>query len=111
MALAAKIKSNPRLKKLVLWMTTSGSGMRPRWWVRNFVNPFYHKRGRGTKVFGSARMDIMPYNFFELGKQVTIESNTLINNGMGPVTIGDSSFIGAMNVIIGPVTIGAHIMT
>lgn len=30
---------------------------------------------------------------------------------MGPVKIGNSSFIGAMNVIIGPITIGDHIMT
>ena len=111
MALAAKIKSNPRLKKLVMWMIASEGGIRPRWWVRNFVNPFYHKRGKNTRVFRRARVDTMPFASFEMGDNVTIEDFTFINNGMGPVKIGDWSFIGAMNAIIGPVTIGKHIMT
>ncbi len=111
MSLAEKIKSNPGLKKLTLWLISSGGGVRPRWWVRNFVNPFYHKKGRNTRIFRRARIDTMPFNHFETGTNVTIEDFTFVNNGMGPVKIGDSSFIGASNVIIGPVTIGNHIMT
>jgi acetyltransferase-like isoleucine patch superfamily enzyme len=111
MALQDKIKSNPALKKLVMWMLTSEQGIRPRWWVRTFMNPFYHKKGKGSVVFGRARMDVMPFNHFSMGNNATIEDFTFVNNGMGPVSIGDWSFIGAMNVIIGPVTIGNHIMT
>ena len=111
MSLAEKIKSNPQLKKLVLWMISSGGGVRPRWWVRNFVNPFYHKKGSNTRIFRRARIDTMPFNVFEMGDNSTIEDFTFINNGVGPVTIGNNSFIGAMNVIIGPVAIGNHIMT
>ena len=111
MALAEKIKSDPRLKKLMIWMITSGGGVRPRWWVRAFVNPFIHKRGRNTTIFRRARIDTLPFRPFELGNNVTIEVSTIINNGMGPVKIDDNSFIGAMNVIIGPVSIGKDIMT
>ena len=111
MSLAEKIKSNPQLKKLVLWMISSGGGVRPRWWVRNFVNPFYHKKGSNTRIFRRARIDTMPFNVFEMGDNSTIEDFTFVNNGVGAVRIGSSSFIGAMNVIIGPIAIGNHIMT
>ena len=111
MSLAEKIKSNPGLKKLTLWLITSEAGTRPRWWVRNFVNPFYHKKGKNTRFFGRARIDTMPFNHFETGEHVTIEDFTFVNNGMGPVKIGNWSFIGASNVIIGPVTIGRDIIT
>jgi len=111
MALAEKIKSSPRLKKWVMWLISSEGGIRPRWWVRNFVNPFYHKKGKNTTIFRRARVDTMPFTPFELGSNVTIEDFSFINNGMGPVKIGNWSFIGASNVIIGPVTIGEHIMT
>jgi len=111
MSIAQKIKSSPGLKKLVMWMITSEGGIRPRWWVRTFVNPFYHKRGKGTIIFRRARIDTMPFNHFEIGHHSTIEDFTFVNNGMGPVNIGNWSFIGAMNVIIGPVTIHDHIMT
>ncbi|MEP6749803.1 MAG: acyltransferase [Bacteroidota bacterium] len=111
MSLAEKIKSNPWLKKLTMWMISSEGGIRPRWWVRHFVNPFYHKKGRSTIVFRRARIDTMPFNHFEMGSNVTIEDFSFINNGMGPVVIGDWSFIGAGNVVIGPINIGKHIMT
>jgi len=111
MSLAEKIKSSPRLKKFALWLIASDGGVRPRWWVRTFVNPFYHKKGPGTRVFRNARVDTMPFNSFEMGSNSTIEAYTFINNGMGAVSIGNSSFIGAMNVIIGPVRIGNDIMT
>jgi acetyltransferase-like isoleucine patch superfamily enzyme len=111
MSFADKIKSNPRLKKLALNLISSGEGVRPRWWVRQFVNPFYHKKGKKVKIFRHARMDTMPYTYFELGDNSSIESYTFVNNGMGPVIIGQSTFIGAMNVLIGPVTLGNHIIT
>ena len=83
MSLAEKIKSNPGLKKLTLWLITSEAGTRPRWWVRTFVNPFYHKKGKNTRFFGQARIDTIPFNHFETGEHVTIEDFTFVNNGMG----------------------------
>jgi acetyltransferase-like isoleucine patch superfamily enzyme len=111
MSFAGKIKNSPRLKKWVMWMISSEMGIRPRWWVRHLVNPFYHQRGKNTLIFRRARMDVMPFNHFEIGHHSTIEDFTFVNNGMGPVKIGNHSFLGAMNVVIGPVTIGDHIMT
>lgn len=111
MSLAEKIQSSASLKQFSLWLLTSGNGVRPRWWVRHFVNPFYHKRGSNTRVFGRARLDTMPFRTFEMGDNCTIEDFTFVNNGMGPVILGNGVFIGAMNVVIGPVTIGNHVMT
>ncbi len=111
MSLKEKLTSNPRWRSIILKLITSEKGMRPRWWVRNFVNPFYHKKGKGTVIFPRARMDLMPYNHFEIGYNCTVEDFSFINNGMGPVKIGNHVFIGASNVIIGPVTLHDHIMT
>ena len=111
MALKNKIRSNPVLKKLAMWMATSENGIRPRWWIRNLVNPFYHKKGKNTIIFSRSRLDLMPFNHFSIGHDSTIEDFTLVNNGMGPVDIGNHVFIGASNVIIGPVTMHDHIMT
>jgi acetyltransferase-like isoleucine patch superfamily enzyme len=111
MSLKEKIKSNPALKARVLQLLTTGKGIRPRWWVRNLLNPFLFKKGKGTKIFRQARMDIMPYNSFSIGEYSGIEAFTFVNNGMGPVVIGDRTFIGASNVIIGPVTLHNNIIT
>ncbi|MEO6000192.1 MAG: acyltransferase [Chitinophagaceae bacterium] len=92
-------------------MLTTGKGKRPRWWVRNFANPFFHKRGKNTVIFPRVRMDLMPYNHFEIGHDSTIEDYSFVNNGMGQVKIGNHVFIGASNVIIGPVTLHDYIMT
>ena len=111
MPLKNKLKSNKRLKRLAMWAATSQNGIRPRWWVRKFVNPFYHKRGKNTIIFPRCRLDLMPFNHFSIGHDSTIEDFSLVNNGMGPVNIGNHVFIGASNVIIGPVTLHDHIMT
>ncbi len=103
--------SRPGLKKLIIRMITSERGIRPRWWVRTFVNPFFHHRGKNTVIFRRSRMDLMPFSHFEIGNSSTIEDFTLVNNGLGPVKIGNHVFIGASNVIIGPVTMQDHIMT
>jgi len=111
MSLKDTFKLNRRLKSLAIWMMTSRNNIRPRWWVRNVLNPFFHKRGRNTVIFSRSRMDLVPYNHFEIGHHSTIEDFTLLNNGMGPVKIGNHVFVGASNVIIGPVTLHDHIMT
>jgi acetyltransferase-like isoleucine patch superfamily enzyme len=111
MSLKDTFRSNPRLKKLALWLTTSESGMRPRWIVRKFLNPVFHKRGKNTHIFSRSRLDLMPFMPFEIGHHSTIEDFTVVNNGMGAVKIGNHVFLGISNVIIGPVTLHDHIMT
>jgi len=83
---------------------------RPRLWVKWFVNPFVHKKGRGAKVRWRTRMDVLPFNNFSLGSKSTIEDFSTINNGVGDVIIGDNTLIGMSNVIIGPITIGDNVI-
>lgn len=90
---------------------SADSGIRPRWWVRRFVNPFFHKRGPHTVIFRRSRLDLVPFQPFEIGHHSTIEDFSFVNNAMGAVKIGNWVFIGASNVIIGPVTLHDHIMT
>lgn len=110
MGFKEKIKSSPFLKKLVFWMLTPKNQARPRLWVQLFINPFKHKRGRGSTIRHSVRLDLMPFNNFALGRNSTIEDFSTINNGVGDVIIGDRTRIGLGNTIIGPVTIGNDIM-
>jgi acetyltransferase-like isoleucine patch superfamily enzyme len=109
MGLKEKIKSDPRLKKLVHWMLIPSGEARPRLWVKLFINPFVHKRGPGSKV-GRCRLDVLPFNKFELGSKSTIEDYCTVNNGVGDVFIGDGTLIGMSNVIIGPVKIGHNVI-
>ncbi len=110
MSLVTKIKSNPSAKEKALWLLMPRGESRPRWWVRRFINPFYHKRGKRTVIRSSVRKDVLPFNKFIVGQGVVIEDFSVLNNGMGDISIGDHSFIGLSNVIIGPVEIGAHVI-
>ncbi len=110
MGLADKIKNNPKLKKLALWMLMPSHQARPRLWVKLIVNPIKNKRGKGSLIRRRVRMDVFPYNDFSLGKNSTIEDFSTINNGVGDVEIGDRTRLGMANVIIGPVKIGNDIM-
>lgn len=110
MGLTDTIKSNPVLKKIVHWMIIPSNDFRPRWWIRNILNRFIHHRGKKSKVRMSARMDILPFNKFHLGKSSIIESRSTINNGVGDVFIGDNSLIGIGCVVIGPVKIGNNVL-
>ena len=83
---------------------------RPRLWVKWFVNPFVHKKGSGATIRYQTRVDVLPFNKFNLGSKSTIESFSTINNGVGDVIIGDNTLIGMSNVIIGPVTIGNNVI-
>jgi acetyltransferase-like isoleucine patch superfamily enzyme len=106
MGLKEKIKSNEFIKKWVHWSILIPKQTRPRLWIKWFVNPFYHKKGKGAYVRRRTRMDVVPWNKFELGEDSTIEDFSAINNGVGDVIIGDRTKIGLSNTIIGPVTIG-----
>jgi len=108
--LKERIKSSPRLNRLAHFLLKPKNHYKPRWWVRALVNPFKHSKGKGTSIGKYARMDLMPYNNFVVGKKCLIEDFATINNAVGAVSIGDRSLIGLSSVIIGPVEIGDDVM-
>jgi len=110
MSLKDKIKNDPKLKKIVHRMLIPKGEATPRFWVKLLVNPFLHKRGKGSKIRYRTRIDVLPFNRFELGENSTIEDFCTINNGVGDVLIGENTLIGMSNVIIGPVTIGNDVI-
>lgn len=110
MGLKEKINANPKLKKFTIWALTPKNQPRPRLWVKLFVNPLIHKRGKGSRIRRKTRMDVLPWNNFQLGIDSTIEDFTTINNGVGDVIIGDRTRIGLGNTLIGPINIGNEIM-
>lgn len=110
MSLKDSIKNNPKLKKLIHWMLVPSREARPRFWVKILINPFLHKRGIGSVIRNKTRMDVLPFNQFILGNNSTIEDFCTINNGVGDVLIGNETLIGMGNTIIGPVTIGNHVI-
>ena len=102
------MKGNPRLKRLLDYVIMNQRDARPRWYVR-MLAPLYQHRGRGSKIYGSVRMDTPPYRRFSLGRRSVIESYACINNAVGDVIIGDHTRIGLHCTIIGPVNIGNHV--
>lgn len=101
-----QIKSNPKLKQLVLRAIAPKRNPRPRLWVRWFVNPFVHKKGKGATIRRNSRIDVFPWNNFNIGNLTTIESFCTINNGSGDVILGDKVRVGIGSVVIGPVQMG-----
>ena len=103
-----RLKGSPKLKRWMDYLIMNQRDARPRWYLR-LLAPLYQHRGRGSKIYWSARMDTPPYRRFWLGKQSVIESFCCINNAVGDVTIGDHTRIGIHSTIIGPVCIGSHV--
>ncbi|MVN22945.1 acyltransferase [Mucilaginibacter arboris] len=110
MGLKDAVKNNPSLKKLVHWTLIPTGQAKPRTWVKWFVNPFFHKKKQGSMIRRRTRMDVFPFNRFELGQNAVIEDFCTINNGVGNVLIGDKTTIGMSNVLIGPVIIGKNVI-
>ncbi len=102
------MKDSPA-KRFLLWALSHPYAARPRWWVRNLVNPFRIKRGRGSRIRSRVRLDIFPWNSLSLGKRTIIEHGATLNNGMGNISIGDYSRIGLNNTVIGPVSVGSDV--
>ncbi|MEG1842257.1 MAG: acyltransferase [Alistipes sp.] len=103
-----RIKQYPQLKRFVLWLISSERHPRPRLWVRWFLTPCIHKRGKGARVYRHARLDIFPWHRFELGARSQIEDYAVVNNGVGDVLIGEDVHIGIGSVVVGPVQLGRH---
>lgn len=110
MSLSAIVRTNQRLKKGVHRLLIPKDEARPRLWVRWFVNPFFHQRGKSVHIRRRVRMDVVPFNRFSIGDHSGVEAFSTINNGVGDVFIGHHSLIGLSNVIIGPVSIGNHVI-
>ncbi len=110
MSFTDQIKSNPKLKKLALWMLMPKNQARPRLWVKLFLNPIKHHKGKGALIRRRTRMDVLPFNHFSIGNHSTIEDFATVNNGVGAVIIGDRTRIGLGCVLIGPVTVGNDVM-
>lgn len=106
MRIIEAIKRNPRLKKWALWLLMPRNQARPRAWVKWFVNPFVHERGKRALIRRRVRLDVMPFNRFTLGRDSTIEDFSTINNGVGDVVIGERTRIGISTILIGPIRIG-----
>ncbi len=102
------LKANPKLKRWIDYIIMNQRDARPRWYIR-LLAPFYQRRGNGSKIYSSVRMDTPPYRNFSLGRRSVIESFCCINNAVGDVVIGDYTRIGMHNTIIGPVAIGSHV--
>ena len=106
-----KIKSSPGLKRFVLKLISPSRNPRPRLWVRWFVNPFVHKKGKGAVIRRRrSRIDVFPWHRFDVGPYALIEDFTTINNGAGDVEIGAGARIGIGSVVIGQKAgLGQHV--
>lgn len=110
MQIISKIKSNPKLKKMALSLLIPENEHRPRLWVRWLLNPFKHKKGKDAIIRSSVRLDVFPFNEFNLGARSVIEDFSTVNNGVGNVNVGERTIIGIGCVVIGPVDIGDNVM-
>jgi len=101
-----KIKSSPKIKAFVVWTITPNRNPKPRLWVRWFINPFFHKKGKGAIIRRRSRIDVFPWNRFEIGRLTTIEDFCTVNNGSGDILLGERVRVGIGSVLIGPITMG-----
>ena len=108
--LKTRFGNNQKLKSLALRLLMPRNQARPRLWVKIFINPFVHKKGKRSLIRRNIRFDVMPFNKFSIGQDSTIEDFSTINNGVGNIIIGDRTRIGIGNVLIGPVTVGSDVM-
>lgn len=107
MSVVSKIKENERLKSFVINLISPKRNPKPRLWVKLFLNPFIHRRGKGAVVRSRrSRIDVFPWHRFDVGDYALIEDFTTINNGAGDVVIGDNARVGIGSVVIGPVRFG-----
>ncbi len=106
MLIRDRIKSNPMLRSLALWLLMPRRQARPRYWVRLFVNPVCHVKGKRSRICRRVRKDLFPFRKFSIGHNSTVEDFATLNNGVGDITIGHNTRIGIGSVLIGPVSIG-----
>lgn len=108
-AIRERLANMDRLKRVIDFVVMNQTLARPRWYVR-MVMPLIQKRAWSAKIYHSARMDTPPYRLFSIGKRSVIESFACINNAVGDVTIGNCTRVGIHSTVIGPVSIGSHVI-
>ena len=109
-SIAEYIKNHAKIKQIVHWLLIPHNQAKPRAWVNILINPFFHKREKGSIIRRKTRLDVIPFQDFDVGSNSIIEDFATINNGVGPVRIGSNSLIGIGSVIIGPVTLGNNVI-
>jgi acetyltransferase-like isoleucine patch superfamily enzyme len=100
------IRKHSWLEMKILSMLMPAGQSRPRKWVKWFILPFIIRKGKGTVIRPRTRIDVFPFNRFNIGHSSTIEDFCTINNVSGNVLIGNRTRIGFGSVVIGPVHIG-----
>lgn len=110
MGLKEKIKSSPALKRLAQWALQAPHQYRPRWWIRNLVNPFVHKISRKAIVRWNVRLDTFPFKQFQVGPYSIIEDYSMIANACGDVILGEKVLVGVGCKLTGPITLGNNIL-
>lgn len=110
MSIRSYIDKRPGLKHFIHWLLIPAGQARPRRWVSWFVNPLVHKIHRTSGIRSPLRLDVLPFNGFTVGKNSTIESFSVVNNGVGEVFIGDNCTVGIGAVVIGPVHIDSDVI-
>ena len=70
-----------------------------------------YTRGQKVTIRPTARLDLHECNTFRIGSRSVIEDYCVLNNLAGDCTIGENTFIGIGNIIIGPVELGSNIVT
>ena len=72
----SKVKSwlneNDLIKKMVHRVLVPKNQAEPRWFVKPFINPFFHTIHRSARLKKSARMDVFPFNYFEVGDRKSV---------------------------------------
>jgi acetyltransferase-like isoleucine patch superfamily enzyme len=105
-----KLESHPVLKKRLLNLMVHPVKARPRRWM--FLLRFlYIHRGRGCRIYGSVRKDVVPFNAIVVGMRSVVEQHCTLNNMCGDIVIGDGCHIGLYNTLIGPVRMGNGVIT
>lgn len=104
------LENYPRMKRALHRVLVAQRHARPRWWVRFFLQPFYLRKDRGSTIGCDVRLDLFPFQKFSLGAQSVIEDRVTLNNGAGPILIGDDVMVGIASTLIGPVEIGNHVL-
>ncbi|MFA6199567.1 MAG: DapH/DapD/GlmU-related protein [Bacteroidales bacterium] len=105
------LQQNPKLKQLVLDLWVHPYSARTRWWARVFVYPLIIKRGKGSIIRRTARLDLNATNKLVIGTRSIIEDDVIINNGIGDVIIGKNTMITSRGMILGPITIGDNVVS
>ncbi|MDF9831734.1 acyltransferase [Parabacteroides sp. PF5-6] len=104
------LENHPKFKLFLHRLIIHPYASRPRLWARIFVIPFGIKRGKGSIIRRSARLDLIPSKKLVLGNRSIIEDYALLNNQMGDIIIGDNSYINTRGKIVGPVIIGNNVI-